>query len=81
MKLQSVIRKMETAGAEVAIKTGEMYVAKFEKASIEFINDEGEVSNFYVINNTLKDDIQSDYFAGRFARNVKHAIELVKAHE
>ncbi len=81
MKLNQVIKNMEAAGAKVTSKSERMYVAEFSGANVEFINDEGDVDNLYVIGKKSRDDIQSDYFPGTFARNTKHAIELAKAHE
>ena len=78
-KLTTVISKMEKAGAKVQQKSERMYIAEFEKANVEFINDEGEVTNLYVIGKNQKDDIVSDYFPGTFARNTTHAIALVNA--
>ncbi len=78
-KLTSVIKKMQEAGAQINQKNERTYVAEFQNTNVEFINDDGEVFNFYVISKTQKDDIVSDYFPGTFARNTKHAIALVQA--
>jgi hypothetical protein len=81
MKLQTAFKKLEQAGATIEEKNERMYVAKFANDSIEFINDDGDVSNWYVIGNKQSDDITTDYFAGRFARNLKHALEIVEARK
>ena len=78
-KLTTVISKMEKAGAKVQQKSERMFIAEFEKANVEFINDEGEVTNLYVSGKNQKDDIVSDYCPGTFARNTAHAIALVNA--
>lgn len=87
MTLKNAIKKLEKAGAKIYInyyndeKTSGDIKGHFSNGEIvDFVfNEDGGVSKcscFEVKRAGDKDEIQSDYFAGVWCKNLKEAIEI-----
>ena len=75
------IRKLKAAGYDVRTYDRDSRIYGHKSAggrgeTISFIDQRGEAINFYVKPDDMKDDPQTDYWAGTFVDNVSQAIRF-----
>ncbi len=78
MKIANAVKKLEKASGKKVEKderSNEYYVI-IKKKVVSFMKNgmSDDAVCFYVRNENLHDDIQTDYFAGSFFRNLTQAI-------